>query len=113
MISFDFLEDKEKSAVNLFCDKVKEKLGSRVSFIRIFGSKVKGKGDKFSDIDLFVLVNEINKETKEFISQIAFETNLKYDVVLSPIIYEEKEFYRPSVQATPFIKNVIKEGIIK
>jgi len=105
------LSDNEKLAIEEFGRRVKEKYGEKVRLIRLYGSKVRGDSDRFSDIDLFVLVKEKNQEIGDFILDAAFEMNLKYDVLLSVVVYDEKGFNNPIVQATPFIKNMIREGV--
>jgi predicted nucleotidyltransferase len=92
---------------------LKERLGSRISFFRVFGSKIKGTAELYSDIDIFILLDYIDKQTKEFIFQAAYEANLSFNVVISPIIYEKSTFLRPAIQNSPFIKNVMKEGILR
>ncbi|MBA7634895.1 hypothetical protein ES703_42493 [subsurface metagenome] len=110
MKNLKFLSPKEEKAVKEFCKSLRTKYKKRVKFIRIFGSKVHGKSDKFSDIDIFILLDKKDKRIGDYISRAAWERSLKYDVVLSPIVYEERLFRRPVIQITPFIKNVLKEG---
>ena len=112
MSDLRYLNIGEKKAVEEFCKDLRERYRKRVKFIRIFGSKVHGKSDRFSDIDIFILLDKGGKEIREYISQVAWEKSLKYDVVLSPVVYEECMFCRPVVQITPFIKSVLREGVL-
>jgi len=112
MINKSLLNENEEAAIKEFSNTLKIKYGNKIKSIRLYGSKVRGDSDKFSDIDLFILVDEKNAKIRQFILDTAYELNLKYDVILSVIIYDEKGFNNPITQITPFIKNVIKEGVL-
>jgi predicted nucleotidyltransferase len=105
------LKENENRAIREFSGNLKEKYGSQVEFIRLYGSKARGDDDRFSDIDLFILVKEKNEELRQFVLDTAFEANLKYGVLLSTIIYDKKSFSSPIAQVTPFIRSVINEGV--
>ena len=77
MKNLKFLSSKEERAVKEFCKDLRRKYKGRVWFIRIFGSKVHGKSDKFSDIDIFILVDKKDKRIGEYISRATWEKSLK------------------------------------
>ncbi|OGB90194.1 hypothetical protein A2625_04350 [candidate division WOR-1 bacterium RIFCSPHIGHO2_01_FULL_53_15] len=106
------MNTNEEQAVKEFSEKLREKYGNRIESIRLYGSKVRGDDDRFSDIDLFILAEEKSEEMRGFVLDAAFELNLKYGVLLSTIIYDKKSFNRPVTQVTPFIRAVLREGIL-
>lgn len=79
----------------------------------LFGSKVKGTDEEFSDIDILIFLDrKITTKIEERIFEIGYEIELEYNVVLS-IVIESKQFWSsPLAKATPFYWNVSKEGII-
>lgn len=79
--------------------------------LKLFGSKVKGYSDEESDIDVFIVINKCDWNIEKDIYEICFEIGLKYDVLLSPVVYSQDEIEDKVIQATPFYKNVEKEGL--
>ena len=78
----------------------------------LYGSKVKGTDEKFSDIDILIFLDRnITTKIEERIFEIGYEIELEYDVVLS-IVIESKQFRSsPIAKAMPFYRNVNKEGV--
>jgi hypothetical protein len=65
-----------------------------------------------SDIDILVILDrDVDIKVRESICDIAYELNLKYDVVLDVSIYSRKEWDRYR-EVFPFIINVEKEGVV-
>lgn len=58
-----------------------------------------------------ILDRDVDIKVKESIYDIAYEFNLKYDIVLDVSVYSKKEWDRYR-KILPFIVNVEKEGII-
>jgi len=81
--------------------------------IILYGSKVRGDDEEFSDIDLLILLDrEIDSKLKEKTIGIAYDVELKYDVVFS-IIVENREFWNsPLAETMPLHWNIDKEGVL-
>lgn len=105
------LNQADRNAIVEFAERIRRKFGDRLRFIKLFGSKARGHDELFSDIDLFVVLERANTRTHFAVNHIAFEIDLKHDVVLSPIVYSSVEYNDPRRRITPFFKNVMKEGI--
>lgn len=105
------LRENELKAVEEFKNEVLRQFsGARIV---LYGSKARGLGDEFSDIDLLVLLDQLVDTTlEEGIFEIAFKIGLKFDVVLS-VLVESKDFWNsPLAKVMPFSKNVEREGIV-
>jgi len=78
----------------------------------LYGSKARGEDDEESDIDLLILVDiPVTCSLEEKITRIAYDIELKYDVVFGKIV-ENKEFWNTSLaKAMPLRWNVDKDGI--
>lgn len=80
------LIDNKKVALNYFIDRLLKKLEDKIAKIYLFGGLAKGKATKQSDIDIFIIVfNDLKKVEKEC-DRISFNTLLKYDEVIQPIV---------------------------
>jgi len=82
------------------------------SKIILFGSRCRDDDNMFSDWDILVIVDK-NLEEKEKIEihNRIYEIELKTGEILNSIIHTTSEWNSPLMQATPFFKNVQKDGI--
>ncbi len=90
---------------NWFDDHYKEDLHSLI----LYGSQARGDADKYSDIDVLVVLKrafnyrqELNN-TSEFISDLSLE----YNTVISRAFISQDSFLNDN---TPFLLNVRREG---
>ena len=105
------LKKKELEAVKEFCTAVKRSLGNELVRLRLFGSKARGKANRDSDIDIAVVVRQRNSKVWDKVMDIAFYTNLKWDVYISPRVIERRSLRDPKWRVTGFVKNLEREGI--
>lgn len=94
--------------------ELKQRLLKKFSDVEIilYGSKVRGTSQEFSDIDLLIILNcKVNRKLKEEITKITYELELKHDVVFGTIV-ENREFWNSRLaKAMPFRWNIDKEGV--
>ena len=104
------LNKNERNAL----EELKEKLQSAFTDIEIilYGSKVRGDFQEFSDIDILILTNtQVTRNLKEDITDVLYDIELKYNVVFGKII-ENRDFWQSSLaNAMPLHWNIDKEGI--
>jgi predicted nucleotidyltransferase len=82
----------------------------RLKEIILFGSHARGEQAQYSDIDLILLLEDIENESRErdrYLPAIS-DISLKYDTVVSIIPFDFKEFH---AHRTPLTLNARKEGI--
>jgi predicted nucleotidyltransferase len=83
----------------------------RLVDFRVFGSRARGDMDEYSDLDVFIEVESLDKETKRLISDIVWEVGFKHFVVISPLIYTRHEIEESPLKASPIVRNIATEGI--
>ena len=105
------LESSKRAALDEFLSRIRKRLSSQLTIVRLFGSQARGEATEESDIDLFIVVKSYSKEVENSILDEAYEVSLKHDVVITPLVYGEEEVNSPLFQVTPFYKNVMEEGI--
>jgi len=86
-------------------------LKERIEEIYLFGSRAKGEERPDSDYDLLIIVNWPDKEFREKVYEIVLDVLLETGKLLSLKILSSEEFRKLSRLQTPFIENVLKEGI--
>lgn len=94
--------------------KLKEKLSGVVHLIdfRVFGSKTRGDENEYSDMDVFLEVESLNKELKEKIFNIVWEVGFEHFIYISPLIFTKDEIEKSPLKASSIVRNIIEEGII-
>jgi len=106
-----FLTQEERTAVMEFAELIRKRFGSMIKEIILFGSKVRGKSEKESDIDILLVLSSLSWEIKKSISEQAAEENMKHNVLISTIRYDASTWDDPVIKASPFAKTVRREGV--
>jgi len=97
--------------------EIAEKLINRLSEIvqlvdfRVFGSRARGEGDEYSDIDIFIEVETLNDELKEKIRDIIWEVSFENCIMISSLIFTREEIENSPLKASPLVRNIMEEGI--
>lgn len=93
--------------------ELKKKLAGAVDLVdfRVFGSRVRGDQDEYSDMDVFIEVENLNKELEEKIYDITWEVGFENSIFISPLIFTRYEIEDSPLRASPIIKNINEEGV--
>lgn len=84
-----------------------------IESIILFGSKSRGDDDPESDIDLLLLTTRpMSRPECHAISDDLFPIQLKYDVVLSPVIVSAEEWRSGLVSVLPIHDEVEEQGVV-
>jgi len=86
-------------------------LKERIEEIYLFGSRARGEERPDSDYDLLIVVDQADGKFREKIYEIVLDILLDTGKLLSLKILSSEEFKRLSQLRTPFIENVLREGI--
>lgn len=83
-----------------------------VTRIILYGSKVTGGFDEESDVDLLILISaEVTNEIRRQVIDQTFDINLNYDVNLSSLVVEDREWNEGMVSVLPFHDEVEEAGV--
>lgn len=102
-----------KMELDEFISIVKDAFGDDLKSIIVYGSYARGDFNDNSDIDVMILVTLSEDEIKQVENNIydsAFDLELKYGKVLSPII-KNQSFFEYWSDTLPFYRNVKTEGV--
>lgn len=78
---------------------------------RVFGSRARGDASAGSDLDVFLVVDRIDPDLRERISEVAWEVGFENDVVLSTFVVTVKQLERGPMGVSPIVRQVEQEGI--
>lgn len=102
-----------KLALNEFVRRLRHELPDHIVALRLFGSEARHEAAPDSDIDVLVVVEpdhqRIALETQ--VVDIAFDVNLEFNVFISPSVVTPSVLTHPVWSESPFIENVLREGI--
>ncbi|HKY53719.1 MAG TPA: nucleotidyltransferase domain-containing protein [Anaerolineales bacterium] len=88
--------------------KVKRRLSEVIPVKRlmVYGSRARGKPEKYSDLDLYIeLDTQINSGLRRIIREIAWEVSLDSGVVITTLVASER------LEGQPILKAIKAEGI--
>jgi uncharacterized protein len=93
--------------------ELKKRLTDAVELVdfKVYGSKARGDDDEFSDLDVFIEVASLDRETKDLICEIAWEISLENSIVISPLVFSVAEAENSPLRASPILLNIKEEGI--
>jgi predicted nucleotidyltransferase len=105
------MESNCRLAINELKTKLVVMFGGDVE-LKLFGSVARGDDQKYSDIDVLVLLpGEVDHDIEERVFDAAYDLELKYNVVFGIIVYE-KAFWQSDLAAVmPLHRNVEREGL--
>jgi len=94
--------------------RLKNRLSEVVELLdfRVFGSRVSGTNDEYSDMDIFLEVESLNKDIKEIISDIVWEVGFKHSIVITPLIFTRYEMEKSPLKVSPIVRSIMEEGLV-
>ena len=97
----------------LIARKLKERLSNVVDLVdfRVFGSRARDAQDEFSDMDVFIEVEQLDKKLKKKIREIVWEVGFENSIFISPLIFTRYEIEDSPLRASPIVKNINEEGV--
>lgn len=93
--------------------KLKKRLSTVVQLLdfRIFGSRARGDADEYSDMDVFIEVEENDEKLTSEIRQVIWEVGFEHSLYISPLIFTRHEIEETPLRSSPIVKNIAKEGV--
>ncbi len=105
------LSEKEQLVLKKFREVLGKTLGRNLVEVKLFGSKARGDARKDSDIDVVVITATGDWHICDVIYSIVTDILLEDEICISPKVINKKDYDRLYKMRTPFIKNIIREGI--
>ncbi len=93
--------------------ELKKRLSEIVQLVdfRVFGSRARGEADEYSDMDVFIEVESMDKECENKIDDIVWEVGFENSVYISPLIFTRYEIEDSPLKASPIVENINREGL--
>ena len=94
-----------------FAATLRERWGSEILEIHLFGSKARGDAGPESDVDLLIITECNDWKLKDEIGRVATAILLSEEIYLSIKVLGKALYQRLIALEAPFIKNVLREGV--
>ena len=100
---------RSDKVITEFSRRVKLVLDNRLKKIILFGSRARGDYRTDSDYDFLIITDRRDNNIKDNILEICVDMLNKYDILVSFILYDEKDWVNK--KNFPIGLNIVKEGI--
>jgi uncharacterized protein len=97
----------------LIASELKERVQEKFNILdfRVFGSRARGNSTHESDMDVYIVLDELNDTIESVISDIAWEVGFNHDIIIFTLLYSRDEIGTGPYKESPIYQNIMKEGI--
>jgi predicted nucleotidyltransferase len=92
--------------------ELKNRLAGLVQLVDfcVFGSRARGDATEDSDMDVFIEVENLDKDLKERVQDAAWEVGFENFMVISPLIFTRDELENSPLRSSPIVRVIKEEG---
>jgi len=101
-----------KSALTAYVTRAARLYPDEVLSITLYGSQARGDAKAESDIDVLVVVRRDSPALRLALTDLAWQVQFEYGVVISDIIRSVEQFNRMRANRFPFYQNIEREGVL-
>ncbi len=107
------LDGREAKVVAALRQALETSLGSRLKGLTVFGSRARGEARPGSDLDVLVLVDQADSQTRHQVYCLAYDTTVANDFTLdlAPLVLGQAEFDRMVKRERRLALDILRDGI--
>jgi uncharacterized protein len=79
--------------------------------LRLFVSKARGDSNQESDIDVLVVLENYDWDTRMAVVDLCTDISIDHGVLLTPVLYSRAEYNSGLTRVTSFYQTVAREGV--
>ena len=93
--------------------KLKERISAFMPPLdfRLFGSRARGDADEFSDMDIFLEFETIDRDLKSKVKDAAWEMTLESGIVVTTLLFSRQEIENSPLRSSPIVRVIMEEGV--
>lgn len=78
---------------------------------RLFGSRARGDADDYSDMDIFMEFETVDKDLRNKVKNTAWEMTLESGIVVTTLLFSRHEIEDTPLRSSPIIRVIMEEGV--
>ena len=78
---------------------------------RLFGSRARGDADDYSDMDIFMEFETVDKDLRNKVKNTAWEMTLESGIVVTTLLFSRHEIEDSPLRSSPIIRVILEEGV--
>jgi uncharacterized protein len=103
------LTTSERAALEKAVELLKTRFG--IEQVIVFGSKARGEGDDYSDLDILLIAKEpLHWRKEKEVVEALFEIGQEYDVLFSPLFAVQEELESGIFTEFPIYQDIMRDG---
>ena len=107
----DHLHENEKKAIAAVVATLSQAMNNNLADMYLFGSKARGDFHADSDIDLLVIVNQLDPDSRWKVRATAADCSLQYDVLFNTHIIDKARWDHLVAHQDTLWREVQRDGI--
>jgi predicted nucleotidyltransferase len=106
------LTESEVRALQEYVHRLLTQQGPEVVEVWLFGSKARGDFDSDSGLDVLVILNNGNHQSRDLVRLTAARVSLEDDVLINMHVLSQEQWRSLADQQTPYWQNVQRDGVL-
>ena len=86
--------------------------GVPVREVRVYGSRARGTHHRDSDLDVFLVLDRVDRAIERLIEEAAWAVGFAADRVITTVEVTEDQMLNGPLRASPFLRAVLAEGVV-
>ena len=78
---------------------------------RLFGSRARGDADDYSDMDIFMDFETVDKDLRSRVKNCAWEMTMESGIVVTTLLFSRHEIEDSPLRSSPIIRVIMEEGV--
>ena len=78
---------------------------------RLFGSRSRGDADDYSDMDIFMEFETVDRELRNRVKNAAWEMTLESGIVVTTLLFSRHEIENSPLRSSPIVRVIMEEGV--
>lgn len=100
-----------RTVVARFARELRQRYGDAVHDVRLFGSFARGGAHEESDVDVAVVLDHADFDTRRKVINLATDIGLPNHLLLSPTVFDLETYERWRAQERPLVMDIEREGV--
>jgi len=78
---------------------------------RLFGSRARGDADDYSDMDIFMEFETVDRDLRSRVKNAAWEMTMESGIVVTTLLFSRHEIEDSPLRSSPIIRVIMEEGV--